>query len=170
MGIVDPVKALRILDKYAVTRLSHKWPSCRLGADVDILVHDAPLSATLLADYLRASVDHTSIQMVRAGTHIHVDVIADGLLHLRFDLIDKIPWPFAVDSRLIHEAVDSAITQYGIQTPSTPYECVLRELEWQANGHISPHKHEHHRWSQAHWEVEAQAIWDRCCPTLHRDA
>ena len=163
---IDLAASLRCLDEdYVVVRMSDRWPYYEPGSDVDILVRDMTYAAAVMAGTLRRTHD---IDIHRLEHCVHVDIVVRGSLHLRYDFVERPPYPWYISPSFTRDCIARGCIRLGARVPDIADECLLRAWEWKyhVGGPRESAKAKHRLWAAQHWSAKASGRWIKYCLDL----
>lgn len=169
---LDILGYLSLLDNYVVLRRSDIFPEISVGSDIDILVEDRGYAEKILVEhFLQVDVDNYAIQVDRREAHTHIDLFADSVLLLRFDLIDsfeflnKIHVKLGFCAHVLTNKTRERIDGKTIYFPAPLDDMLIRYLEYIEYFEAIPTKEKHLSYVLEH---AAAAPWSHFIAHVHR--
>ena len=154
------------MEEYCIIKIPASFPNYKEYSDLDILCADREMVIKYTVDFLKRydNID-VRVSYPKNGKHAHVDVYPHGkTLDFKFDLIDSFALyeknaPKTGFEKLVLE--NKTIVQ-GVYIPATPYEMVIRMLEYLEHFKERPEKIKHLRWveSQVAHTEEFNQLWN----------
>ena len=140
--MTDSLSILPILDslgeEYILLKRWPEFPSFLPGSDIDLLVVDRFTASGSIQKKLAEILDGEKcfLRVTEGEHHIHLDIIRESKLWIRFDLIDELDFytKFSVQSalkvKLFLERERIFIDDHSIYVPSPEHELLIRYYEY----------------------------------------
>jgi hypothetical protein len=137
-------------EKYVVMKLSDTFPDYQLGSDIDILCQDNQQVVSKVIPILNTYIsDESKVKVTDYGGQIHVDILENGRIHLRFDLYSKNPGYKNVVLRpeyyvsVIEHSRTVNVGSINVKVPALIDDLMIRYLEYQEYYSHRPDKIKH---------------------------
>lgn len=168
---IDLISYLSRLENYVVLRRSDIFPEISIGGDIDILVEDREFAEKILVEhFLQADVDNYAVQVDQREAHTHIDLLSNGILFFRFDLIDsfaflkKIHVRNGFSAHVLANKLSATIGEETVFFPSLLDDMLIRYLEYIEYFEAIPTKEKHLAYVMEH----AEASWPTFIAHVHR--
>ena len=151
-NLIHIQKLLQQLDnEYIVLKIWPDFPNYLPGSDVDLLVFNRHQSVERLIEYLNQKLDgnDTFVRIHDSGKHLHLDVMKEGKLDIRVDLIDNLDIfhdfgiQDALKTKFFMDRIVKDFDGLPIFVPCKSDDLLIRYIEYLAYFSMRPEKIKH---------------------------
>jgi hypothetical protein len=150
---MDLPTILGTFPKHVVLRLDPTvYPAYTPRSDIDLLLEQHGLEAAVRA--VQAAVPpgmHVDVHTLRAGQHLHVDLMEASGLHFRFDLYTALPYmQFTLHPEVYEQVLAHREWRDGAWVPCRADDLALRYAEYVEYADMRPDKIKHRQYTETH--------------------
>ena len=136
---IDLLKVFTGLEKkhYSIIKLPNLFPSYEIGSDLDIFCFDVEDITKIILKVLNQEIDDGfHILFMKSGDNMKIDIMDGDIIHLRFDLYNKLPRyknviiKEGLFSSIIENSIIKKVDGLKIKIPSDLDETLLRYIEY----------------------------------------